>query len=133
MYTIAENEITTVNGLGDTAVPASVLPSESSSPKSGSGIDWTSVINTGLQQGSNIAQTAINAHNQTGNSNTNTGGNYAAGGDPATYTPSTRTYKTNTSGNTNKGITDYLPWIIGGVAVAGLMFVMMSSNNDKKR
>ena len=78
MYTIAENEITTVNGLGDTAVPASVLPSESSSPKSGSGIDWTSVINTGLQQGSNIAQTAINAHNQTGNSNTNTGGNYAA-------------------------------------------------------
>lgn len=132
MYTIAENEITTVNGLGDTAVPASVLPSESSSTKaSGSGIDWTSVINTGLQQGSNIAQTAINAHNQTGNSNTNNGGNYA-GGDPATYTPSTRTYNTNTSGNTNKGITDFLPWIIGGVAVVGLMFVMMS-NNDKKR
>lgn len=126
MYTIAENEITTVNGLGDTAVPASVLPSESSSTKSGSGIDWTSVINTGLQQGSNIAQTAINAHNQTGTNNTNTGGN------PATYTPGTRTYNTNTSGNANKGITDYLPWIIGGVAVVGLMFVMMS-NNDKKR
>lgn len=130
MYTIAENEINTVNGLGDTAVPASVLPPESSSTKaSGSGIDWTSVINTGLQQGSNIAQTAINAHNQTGNSNTN----YAAGGDPATYTPSTRNYNTNTSGNTNKGITDYLPWIIGGVAVVGLMFVMMSNTNDKKR
>lgn len=116
MYDIAANEIQAFNGIGDT--------------KSGSGIDWTSVINTTLTQGANVANTAINANNQTG-TNTNQGSGTYTGGSPATYSPSTFDY--NNANNKKKEETDYMPWIIGGVAAVALIAVLMMGNNNKRR
>lgn len=128
MYDIATTEINSFNGLGGDDVPASVLTSHSETPattggSTSSGMDWTSIVNTGLQVGGQVAQTAINANHQ-GSTSTTTGGNYA-GGNPSTYSPSTRNYGTTSS----ESKTDYLPWIIGGVAVLGLFMIMM---NNKK-
>lgn len=127
MYDIANSEINSFNGLGGDDVPASVLTPQSETPTAttgGSGMDWTSIVNTGLQVGGQVAQTAINANHQGSSGSTTTGGNYA-GGNPSTYSPSTRTYGTTSESKT----TDYLPWIIGGVAVLGLFMIMM---NNKK-
>lgn len=129
MYDIANTEINSFNGLGGDDVPASVLTphSETATTTGGStssDIDWTSIVNTGLQVGGQVAQTAINANHQGSSGSTTTGGNYA-GGNPSTYSPSTRTYGTTTS----ESKTDYLPWIIGGVAVLGLFMILM---NNKK-
>lgn len=119
MYDIA-HEITHVyNGLGDT-------PDVMADGASGSGIDWTSVINTGLNVGGQVANTAINANHQ----NSNTGSNYNAGYNPSTYSPSTVNVSSGTSGRNNQqSTTDYLPWIIGGCGVLALLILLM---NNKK-
>lgn len=126
MYDIAADYINGFNGLGDTAVP------EASAQKN-AGIDWTSVINTGIETGGKIAETAIDNKQQRQNEA------YRAGDNPSTYTPSNYTLPGNYNYNNNsnksnkkQSNTDYMPWIIGGgIALALLMVVMM--NNNKKR
>lgn len=116
MYEIA-NEITaTYNGLGDTP--------DVTADGNGNGIDWTSVINTGLNVGGSVANTAINANHQT----SNTGNNYNAGGNPSTYMPSTVNIGNNSS-NKKSNLDDYLPWIVGGCAAFALLLILM---NNKK-
>lgn len=114
MYEIAQTEIQAVNGIGDT-------PAEPAAAKSS--IDWTSVINTGLQVGGEVAQTAIDANNPKPNSSGSS--NYNAGYNPSTYSPG------SVNVSTKKQDTDYLPWIIGGgVALLGIVLLI---TNDKKR
>lgn len=120
MYDIAANEIQAFNGIGDTA---------DGGTKSGSSLDWTSIINTTIKEGAGVANTAINANNQTGN-NTNHSGTIV-GGDGSTYSPSTFDY--NNANNKKKEETNYMPWIIGGVAAVALIAVLMMGNNNKRR
>lgn len=116
MYEIAQTEIQAVNGIGDT-------PAEPAAAKSG--IDWTSVINTGLQVGGEVAQTAIDANNPKPNSSGSSDNN--AGYNPSTYSPGTINV------TSKKKDTDYMPWIIGGVAAVALIAVLMMGNNNKRR
>lgn len=118
MYDIAHEITAAYNGLGDTPD----VTADGSAAKNNS-IDWTSVINTGLNVGGSVANTAINANHQQSNT-----GNYA-GGDPSTYTPSTLNIGNNNNSNSNKKeSTDYLPWILGGAA---LLLVVVMSNSKK--
>jgi hypothetical protein len=116
MYDIAANEIQAFNGIGDTA---------DGGTKSGSSLDWTSIINTTIKEGAGVANTAINANNQTG-TNTNQGSGTYTGGSPGTYSPSTFNV------GSKKEETDYMPWILGGVAAVALIAVLMGNNNKRR-
>lgn len=116
MYEIAQTEIQAVNGIGDT-------PAE---PAAKSGVNWTDVIKTGLQVGGEVAETAIEANNPKPNSSGNSSDN-SAGYNPSTYSPGTINV------TSKKTDTDYMPWIIGGVAAVALIAVLMMGNNNKRR
>lgn len=123
MYDIAADYINGFNGLGDTQPAADTK---------GSGIDWTSVINTGIETGGKIAETAIDNKQQRQNE-ANRAGDNPSTQSPSNYTlPGNYNYNNNNSSNKKQSDTDYMPWIIGGgIALALLMVVMM--NNNKKR
>lgn len=88
--------------------------------------NWMPLINAGINAGTTIATTAINAKNQ----NTSTTGTVVTGGSTGTYAP---TGGTSYTPPTTTQKTDYTPWIIGGVALLGLFGFMMMSNNSKGR
>lgn len=126
MYDIAADYISGINGLGD------------GDTNKGSGYDFNNLTTQLIQAGTSIATTAINANNQPSTNNQN-GGNYA-GGDPATQSPNgnTRTlydnnYNNNNNYNNSKKDTDWMPWVIGGVAAFALLAVLMMSNGKSKR
>lgn len=108
MYNIVAKEIAAVNGLGANGENLQ---------------NWMPLIEAGINAGTTIATTAINAKNQP------TGGTVVTGGSTTTYAPTGgSTYRPTTT--TQK--TDYTPWIIaGGIGLLALVYVM--SNNNKRR
>lgn len=123
MYNIAQEEINSVNGLGANGNFTNFLQN--------GGME---LINAGLNTVTSITNNAVNARNNQ-NPNPYTGGN--------TYTPTV--YQgvntqpvTTTTGNTNnaaqsKSIGDYLPWIIGGLALLGGAYFMMNNKGGRRR
>ena len=106
MYQIVTDEVAAFNGLGE------------------NGALWNSwgkdLVKIGVDAGTKIAQTAINAKN---NQNPNPATTYTGGNTytPVVYQPTT-TPPATTTGNENK--TDWMPWIIGGaIAVAGIYLI----------
>lgn len=127
MYNIADEYIKGFNGLGD-------ADADGSDGQKWSASDTTHVIDTVVNAAANMYTAHENSSNQGSTTNTQ-GGNYNAGGNPSTYSPSSRTlydnYNYNNQNNSKKE-TDYTPWIIGGVCAVALLAVVMMSNNNKR-
>lgn len=119
MYGIAQAEISAVNGLG------------------ANGEWWNAnganLVTTLVNAGTSIANTAINAkNNQNPNQNTQTTTNNGTSTNQQpvyVYTGGDNTAKQTQE----KSITDYLPWIIGGVVVLiGGAYVLMNNNGRRR-
>lgn len=104
MYQIAQDTISSVNGLGLTDA-------------------GVSLINTGIDAATSIINNAVNARNArktaeaTGTATNTYTPTVYTGGNTNTTTPTTAT------GATEKK-TDWMPWLVGGaIALAGLYFI----------
>lgn len=106
MYDIAAEEISSFNGLG------------------AGGEAWNNygkdLTNTLVNAATSIANTAITAKN-----NKQTTGGDSSTYSPTVYVPTTTTGGTTSQNSQSKSIGDYLPWIIGGLAVFGLGYMIM--------
>lgn len=119
MYNIAFNEITTAQGLGDSA----------------EALSWANTANDTLRIIADIFGKNSNNSNSSNNQQ-NSSGTTVVGEDPATYSPKQRynynDYNNNNSNNDDKK-TDWVPWAIAGGAAFLLLFGFMIMSNNKKR
>lgn len=115
MYNIAKKYISTVNGLGDFLDTATGI---------------TELVNSLAQSTATVI--SATKGNNSGSNTTMVGGN------TSTYSPTTTPTvlyvpQSNTQTSTEKK-TDYTPWLIGGgIALLGLMAVMVINSNNKRR
>ena len=109
MYSIVEEQTNSFNGLGGNGNFTNFLQN--------GGME---LINAGLNTATSIVNNAVNAKN---NQNPNTGGTTYS---PTVYVPPTTGGNTTNAPTTqSKSIGDYLPWIVGGIALLGVGYMIL--------